>query len=370
MAVSEAAGLVSLGVDAPQVTLESTFEWSSSTKVVTAIAALQCVERGQIGLDDPTADLLPELSHQQILSLVPQEHGEPQIKFITNAKPLSLRQLLTHTSGLGSEFIDPRLQAWRKSVGTQSQAIGGNALESIDIPLLFEPGQGWAYGSGYDAIAVLIGRLNGGINLEEYCQQHIFQPLGLKASTFMPEDHSEITARLVQCVIRTPEGKLVPHQHGSGKNPALPQGGGGLYSTVGNHHAILADVVSEHPKLLRPETARLLFTPQLKDGTAAMTDFKAMRPLLNSMLGSLIGDQEVNHSLGGVLVMANSSDVGRTKGTAAWAGATGTFWMMNQERQIAASYASQLFPIMDPVGLKGIAAFVEEVWQKGEASAK
>lgn len=356
-------GHLSLDDNAEPVQLDSIFQYSSSTKIVTAVAALQCVERGLIGLDGSTADHLPELSDQQLIYLENQTGQEPRVAFKPRSNPITLRHLLTHTSGLGMEHMDPRLQAWRQSRGEMMQAFSGNAIDSFSIPLLYEPGEGWSYGASFEAVGVLVSRLSG-VSLEEYMQKNIFAPLGLRSSTFMPEDVPSLHQRLVQCVTRTPEGGLIPWEHATDKNPTVPQGGGGLFTTAVDHHAILADLVSHQPKLLKPATIELLFSPQLTPGSAAMADFEASRPLLNSMLGSLIADVKIKYCFGGVLIAQDSPGLGKTTGTVTWAGGLGSFWMLNREHKLAASFAAQIFPIMDSKCLELIAAFVQEVWRQ------
>lgn len=71
--------------------------------------------------------------------------------------------------------------------------------------------------------------------------------------------------------------------------------------------------------------------------------------------------------MGAFLVLEDSPDVGKTNGTATWAGASGTFWVINREQGLAGVYASQLFPIMDPHGLQLIYGFVMEVWRLAES---
>lgn len=335
---------------------------------MTAVAALQCVERGQIGLDDPVYEYLPELKDQPVVSLANTNDGEdPELKFTPATHPMTLRHLLTHTSGLSSDFMNPTLTAWRKSQGETTTAFTGNAIKAFTLPLVFSPGDGWTYGASYDAVGVLIARLNGLADLEDYMATNIFAPLGLKTATFMPEDHPEVLTHLVKTYTHSPDGKLVPHGHGTtGHNPTVSQGGGGLYASVPDFAAILADVVAAQPKLLKPETAELLFTPQLQDGTPAMKDFEDGRPLLEVMLGALAKGVKANHSLGSFLALEDALGVGKTRNTASWAGAPGTFWMMNRERRLVGVYGSQLFPIMDPVGQRLIDAFVREVWRVAE----
>ena len=147
--VKVASGYTSIPSSATPIDFDSIFQWSSSTKIITAIAALQCVERGLIGLDDPVYEHLPELKGLTVISIVPTGEGiEPELKFTPTDRQITLRQLLTHTSGIGMDNLDPRLQAWRKSRGEEPKAFSGNAIKAFNMPLIFEPGQSWMYGSG------------------------------------------------------------------------------------------------------------------------------------------------------------------------------------------------------------------------------
>lgn len=336
---------------------------------MTAIAALQCVERGQISLDEPVYEYLPELKDQPVVSLAKTGDGnEPELEFTPATHPMTLRHLLTHTSGLSSDFMNPTLMAWRKSRSETTDAFSGNAIKAFTLPLVFSPGQGWTYGAGYDAVGVLIARLNGVADLEDYMATHIFAPLGPKTATFMPGNHPTVLEHLVKTYTHDTNGKLVAHNHGTtGHNPTISQGGGGLYASVPDFTAILADIVAAQPKLLKPETAELLFTPQLQADTPAMKDLEASRPLLETLLGVLAKGVKANHALGSFLALEDASGVGKTRNTASWAGAPGTFWMMNRERRLVGVYGSQLFPIMDPTGLRLIDAFVREVWRVAES---
>lgn len=353
--------------DGKQISFSNTFQWSSATKIVTAIGALQCVDRGQIVLDDTVYQYLPELRDQPIVSLIhPGNNQEPGIKLSPTTRQITLRHLLTHTSGIASDFMHPALMAWRKTRGETTKAFSGDAIESINQPLAFDPGQGWTYGASYDALGLLIARLNNLPDLENYLISHIFAPLNLQHSTSMPEDHPDILKQLAETYTHSPaDGTLIPYTHGTtGRNPTLSQGGGGLYASVPDYTAILADIVSESPKLLTAETADLLFSPQLAKDTQAFKDFENSRPLFDALLGPLSrGGVEINHSLGGVLVLEDAEGVVGTKGTAAWAGAMGTFWMANRQRRVVAVYASQLFPIHDEMGLRLVEGFVREVWR-------
>lgn len=119
--------------DAKALTHNSTMWIASCTKLMTTIAALQCVEKGLLSLDDDISAVLPEWKERQLLAGFDEEKGVPILKQST--KKLTLRHLLTHSSGMGYEFISPDLMRWRTSRGEDPMKIGsdGNIVRSLFI---------------------------------------------------------------------------------------------------------------------------------------------------------------------------------------------------------------------------------------------
>jgi CubicO group peptidase (beta-lactamase class C family) len=110
--------------------------------------------------------VLPELAELEIISWKNTRKNEFQLTKPKN--DITLRHLLTHSSGIACDNISPILKAWRISRGERGMAMAGTVLEAFGCPLLFEPGEGWEYGGGVDWAGYLIRRLNGNITLEEY----------------------------------------------------------------------------------------------------------------------------------------------------------------------------------------------------------
>lgn len=274
--------------------------------------------------------------------------------------------LLSHTSGLGYDIVDPRLQAWRKSRGEKPQALKGHVTSMIQMPLLFEPGEGWMYGASTDAVGVLISRVTK-MSLEEYMQANIFEPLGMRSSTFFIKKHPELEKRLVPITQRSKDGGLQEGKSSHGDEPAEESGGGGVCMSAEDYLAVLKDLMQTEPKLLSAEFVEVLFgKPQLEEGTSAMMDFKRALPMLTITLSVLVKDVEINQSLGGLLVTGKSPHLGETQGTLAWAGALGTLWFVNRERGLAGYYATQLFPPGDAKNLEVMEEFIREAFMKPE----
>jgi CubicO group peptidase (beta-lactamase class C family) len=122
------------------------------TKLIRNVTALQCVKRGQICLNNPVDEILPELARPQITqAVVSSDDGgaaSQGFSLVSAKSTITLRQLLTHTSGLGYDFVYLELMAWRASRGEEPLSLSGQLVKAYSTPLLFEPGEGWAYGGG------------------------------------------------------------------------------------------------------------------------------------------------------------------------------------------------------------------------------
>jgi CubicO group peptidase (beta-lactamase class C family) len=122
---------------------------ASCGKLIGTIAALQCVESGLISLDDPKAiaEILPELARPLVFS----DARGPDLTSVPASTQITLRHLLSHTSGLAYDFFEPKLQAWRVNRGEPPVlSLLGDVVRAHSVPLLFEPGRGFVYGGGID----------------------------------------------------------------------------------------------------------------------------------------------------------------------------------------------------------------------------
>ena len=352
---SHIAGKQNLASDT-LITPDTIFRLSSSTKLFTAVAALQCIERGLITLDEPVTTVLPEFANKQIITFEP-DHTTNSPKFIHSATeaPITLRQLLTHTSGIGYDILHPVLQAWRKSRNETPRSMSGVATGMFDAPLLFEPGTSWQYGAGYDAVGVLVSRLTG-LSLEDYMRRKIFDVLGLESPTFFIRRKEGGVGRLVQCVTRGKDGELVNFPDPTGDDAREEQGSGGLYCSVGDYVTVLIALLKEEPKVLSRETVEaLLFSPQLQEGSDAYAGFMAAKYLWGAFSGGAPASAKVNHSLGGLLVEDGE------KCTLQWAGGTGTVWIADRKKGVAGFLATQFFPPHDGEATKLRNAFLDLV---------
>ena len=298
----KAAGYHGLSSSAPPITEDATFWLASCTKLATSIAALQCVERGLITLDEPVEKLLPELVGIQIASI----KDEGQLNLQPATVKITLRHLLTHTSGFAYEWASPTLMEWRKTSPYTANPVG-TVTTLYNTPLLFEPGSGWAYGPGIDWAGILVERLHNNTPLSDHLHAHIFAPLNSKGSntTFRldsaPAKAANIKQRLLPNAHRQSDKILTEQSYGFSESVKQDSGGAGWYSTVGDFMIILADLIAPEPKLLAKENLeKWLFTGHIQDPTAHRQLLHA-RTVMTPQEGDDLKGSPINHALAGVL---------------------------------------------------------------------
>ncbi|KAF2473313.1 beta-lactamase/transpeptidase-like protein [Lindgomyces ingoldianus] len=357
---TKVSGNCSLSESAPPVTTDSIFKLASCTKIITTICALRLVARGTFALDDPNIiqTHLPELWALEIVSLDEKQ----QLNYKPRKNAITLRHLLTHSSGVGYDIIDPRLQAWRKERGEQPMAIQGPLPDAVATPLLFEPGEGWAYGGGLDWVALLIERV-AGRKFSDVLKEDVFEIVGCNAGIGFGQAHMAEVGTVVETATRG-KNRLEVFNVGEIKSE---MGGGSLLASPANFLRIVKDLASATPKLLDNPELDVLFAPQFSPGSQSLEAFHASAPVFTSMIGALTSTLPVtalNHGLGGLLVTENSENLGKTKGTMAWGGAFNCFWFANRDTGVAALYFSSMWPPGDAKSSELMSGFVKEVWDK------
>ncbi|KAF2492714.1 beta-lactamase/transpeptidase-like protein [Lophium mytilinum] len=364
----ETAGYLSVEEDAAPIQFDTTFSVASFTKLITTIAALQCVERGQITLDEPTDKLLPELAALPLIE--PAENAEQPFMLKEATNNITLRHLLTHTSGVCYDVMDPTVMAWRASRGEESMATKPDILKAFGHPRIFEAGESWSYGPSIDWAGFLVGRLNK-TTLGEYCEENIFTPLKMESTTWRLDQKPSVEERLMPISLRMPDGKFVtgPANFVSERPIVDELGGAGLHTSVPDYTRVLADLLKESPTLLKKETVDMMFTPQFEVGSkphdgeykqAALTSrglvggtiHEGIRPILNFGLGAMVTVEDIK------------TDVYyKPKGTLSWSGMPNLVWAINRELGLAWVYATQILPWDDDFSFNLAMQFETKVWK-------
>lgn len=267
IAVIESAGAQTLEPMRP-MTQDAIFRIASMTKPITAIGILQLQEQGKLSVTDPVEKYLPEFQNQM---LAVREKDAP-VTLKKPARPITLRDLLTHTSGLPGGYPAGYGNLYFSRTLTLKEAI----LLQSQRPLDFEPGSKWSYcNAGIDTLGRVI-EVVAGMSYEDYLAAHIFQPLSMADTTpFVRPDQRIRLAGLYEQkegVLREPAQSLI----GVAADARHPIPAGGLVSTAADlarlYTCLLNGGELNGRRILKADTLKEMTTPQTGDLTTGFVD--------------------------------------------------------------------------------------------------
>ena len=298
---------------------------ASCTKLMTAVSVMQCVEKGLLDLDANVSGILHEWKSPDIILGFDEARGDPVT--IKATAPITLRQLLTHSSGMGYDGLNPTLQRYRKTHrGREPSYEIREIAEDHTVALTFEPGQGWDYGSGIDWAGQMVERVNNGQRLGDYMAEHIWQHLGMSSTTFQMLKRPDLMKRLCGYSARQPDGTVAPDVSGAFPviEPSDDSGGSGLYSCATDYIKLLVSLLRDDGRLLKSETVVELFRPQLQDTKYIENAFSG--PLAQYLAPGMPPGTRWNHALGGIVAVDGIQDRAG-KGTMMWWGLPNLYWV-------------------------------------------
>jgi CubicO group peptidase (beta-lactamase class C family) len=216
---------------------DAIFRIMSMTKPVVGVAVLMMVEEGKVRLTDPVSKFIPEMGGLQVAmpatnpATPPSPTGAPTAplpyQVLPAARDITVRDLLTHTSGLMSGGMS---NSQARDAGVKAGETLAHVLPRLaKAPLDFQPGTRWAYSAqyGFDVLARVV-EVASGMPFDRFASQRIFDPLGMKDTAFYPADGNPRLATLYQRV----DGALRKQPNPAFMNGAYFSGGGGLSSTA------------------------------------------------------------------------------------------------------------------------------------------
>jgi CubicO group peptidase (beta-lactamase class C family) len=343
--VEAAAGV--RGLDNPAAMTPDTVFWIASfTKAVTTAAALQLVEDGRLGLDDPVGGWLPTLAAPKVLRGFDGD-GRPVLEAART--PITLRHLLTHTSGHGYEFCSDALTRYVEAMGPYPRGVGP------DAPLLFEPGSGWTYGIGTDWTGQLIAAATGEA-LDAYLQRRIFAPLEMGETGFAVREDQR--GRRASMHARGADGSLAPMSFDMPPPPHFGMGGGGLYSTAADYLRFLAAILAGGGPILSPASVAAMAAREWEGEEVGV--LPPANPLLCAGFDPFPGTRK-RWGLG-FLINPGPGPDGRSAGSLAWAGLGNCYYWADPAAGVAGVFLAQQFPFGDPAALAAFAAFERAVY--------
>jgi len=339
---------------ATPVAVDSVFRIASMTKAITSAAAMKLVEEGKLGLDQPMAEIAPELGEVVIL-LGFDGDGTPRTRKPKRA--ITLRHLITHTSGFSYDLFNADVARYMQHEGLPS--IGTCLNASLRAPILFEPGERWEYGIGIDWAGKIVEAVSGR-KLERYLQDEFFEPLGMRDTSFILRD--DLKRRLVAATQRQPDGAIRAIDFGFPQDADFHMGGGGLFSTGPDYlrftRMLLGGGALEAVRVLAPETVKRM--GQNAIGEIAVPPVASANPAMAIEYEFWPGQIK----RWGLAYMLNTEDVpgGRAKGSWTWAGVHNTFFWIDPTRRRTAVLMMQLLPANDPQVIDTLEKFERAVY--------
>ncbi len=334
------------------MTIYTVVRIASMTKAITGACAMQLVEQGKLKLDEPIGPLLPELGAVKVLEGYDSD-GKPRLR--EPKRPITLRHLLTHTSGHTYDIWNATIGEYRTKSDTP--LLGSGLLSSLSIPLLFDPGEKWEYSISIDWAGRAVEEVSG-LKLADYMKQNIFDPLGMPDTGFRIDDGQR--NRLASLYLRKLEG-LTPFTREPPANPEFDGGGGGLFSTVQDYTKFAQMMLHKGrfngAQVLKPETVALM--SQNAMGDVNVRRLPAIVPTLTNSVDFIDGMKW------GLTFLINPQPLatGRSAGSLAWAGLMNSYYWIDPVKKITGVYATQILPFCDVKSLKLFQDFETEVYK-------
>jgi len=347
----EAQGLMDIGTKKPMAT-NAMFRIMSMTKPVVGVATLMMIEEGKVRLTDPVSRFVPSFKNLKVGVLIPaapvpagqrgaapaaataapgnpapagQRGAAPPPEFYTVAadREITIKDLLTHTSGLVSGTIS---NSENRKVALKGKESNADYIPRLgSVPLEFQPGTRWAYSAqaAFDTL-VLVVEVASGQKFDQFARQRIFEPLGMKDTFFYPPE--SYNPRKATLYSRTANG-LQKQEDPNFMNGAFFSGGGGLFTTAEDYLQFAQMLLNEGQlngkRLLSPRTVELMRSVHIPD------------TLQGRQRGEAFGLS--------VRVISNSAQRNTflSDGSFGWSGAYGTHFWVDPSKKIVGILMTQ-----------------------------
>jgi methyl acetate hydrolase len=318
------------------------------TKPVTSVAVMMLVQQGDVGLDDPAANYLPAFEDLRVI-----ESFNPDDKTYTSrpaSRTMTIRHLLTHTSGLGYAWSDPTLAAL---MGSDPRA------SATTLPLLHDPGTKWTYGESTRVVGTLVADISGQ-PLDEFMMERILEPLGMGDTSYVvpPEKRDRVAT----------VHRLTSNGFEETPNPAeiaAPvYGDGGLHSTAADYAKFMQLFLNNGrtangTRLLSEATVEAMEKNQI--GRLLVERQPTANPALSEPFP--LGAGRDTFGLGFEITGAHSDPYARSPGSLSWAGIYNTEFWIDPKRGIAAVVLMQYLPFYDGAAIETLQGFERRVYQ-------
>lgn len=337
-----AAGTRVLGGDAA-MDIDTVCWLASMTKPIVSVAATQLVERGAAELDAPASGVLPELATIGVLTGF-DANGVPQTR--APKRPITLRHLLTHTSGFGYELFSADVQKAQAGLGLPDLSAG--KLSTLSAPLLFDPGDRWEYGVSIDWVGRFVEAVSGQ-SLGAYLEQNVLGPLGMSSTGF--KTTPAMRERRAGMHMRVGEG-LAPFPFEPKEDGEFEAGGGGMSGSARDYGRFVAMVLNDGAldgqRVLGAAGMRLVRENQM--GAVRTTRLGTATPM--ALDNEFFPGVEKAWSTAFQINLA-PTDTGRSAGALMWAGLSNCYFWIDPARRTGGVVLMQTLPFAD-AGATGV----------------
>jgi CubicO group peptidase (beta-lactamase class C family) len=329
------------GEKAPGVpmTEDTVFRIFSMTKAVGSTAAMILVERGKLNLNAPVDTVLPDFAKIQVLDGF--DGDTPRYR--PPKSRATFRQLATHTSGLVYEFWNPMIAKWMAV--TKSPSIISGKKEALFYPMAWDPGTRWDYGIGIDWLCQAVEKIDGR-RIDKFCQEEIFDPLGMSSTAF--EAEGALAARMGSVVARGADGKFVPFPLAPPSHPEFYGMGHSLYSSAGDYMRFLRMFLNQGELDGKRILGKKAVTTMLANhiGKLRVGKMTTVVPPVTADVDLFPGTPKT-HSLGFLRVEKDVPGM-RSAGSQGWAGVLNTHFWFDPAKDLAAVIMTQTLPFVEP----------------------
>lgn len=318
------------------------FRIASQTKAITSVAIMMLFEEGKLLLDDPVSKYIPAFAGQQVIDKF--NEADTTYTTVKAKRAITIRDLLTHTSGLGyAQIGSPQANAMYAKAGVTGQIGSPNAslkeqvMKIASLPLQHQPGERWTYGLNTDVLGYLVEVLSGK-SLADFMRTRIFEPLGMKDTWFyLPGDkqprlvalHTEDDNKKLAVMKKSPDRLTTMDVDYPKANGSHYSGGGGLSSTAYDYAIFM----------------QMLLNGGVYNGKRILSK-NSVDMMTQNQIGNIDRGPNEKFGLGfGILTEAGSGRVGQSTGTFSWGGAfSSTYWIDPKEKVVAQFFLNQ-YPI-------------------------
>jgi CubicO group peptidase (beta-lactamase class C family) len=328
------------------MTKDTIFNMASMTKPVTSVAIMMLVDEGKLMLDDEVAKFLPKYKDPVVISTFNAADASYETRPAKRA--ITIRHLLTHTSGIGYGFSSPTLTKIMQKTGKTE----------MDMPLLFDPGESWAYGASTRVLGQVVEAISGQ-KIDAFLQSRILGPLGMNDTGYLvPTSKYD---RVVAVNARDTDGKFVERPTPS-TIPATVQGDGGLYGTATDYGLFLRMLLNRgklgNTRILSEKAAKTMFENHM--GNVVVQPQESANQSLSRNFP--VGAGKDKWGLGFQLA-ADRQTNRRSSGSGTWAGIFNTHFFIDPSRELGVVVMMQTLPFYDDASMKVYAGVEEAVYK-------